>query len=69
MNKRSTIIIAVIIIFSALPFTLNIIINLYFENLDTEIYEKKKSRIEQRRQIEKMFPELKDADKLTVNEE
>lgn len=69
MNKRSTIIIAVIIILSALPFTLNIIINLYFEHLDTEIYETKKSRIEQRRQIEKMFPELKDADKLTVNEE
>lgn len=69
MNKRKTIIIAVIIILSALPFTLNIIINMYFENLDTEIYEKKKARVEQRRQIEKMFPELKDADKLTVNEE
>ncbi len=69
MNKRNTIIIAVIVILSALPFTLNIIINMYFENLDTEIYEKKKARVEQRRQIEKMFPELKDADKLTVNEE
>ncbi|MGC3835081.1 hypothetical protein ACPSKX_12900 [Moritella viscosa] len=31
---------------------------MFFSNLDTEIYEKKKARVEQRRQIEKMFPEL-----------
>ena len=58
MKKRSTLIVAGLIILSALPFSLNILINMFFSNLDTEIYEKKKARVEQRRQIEKMFPEL-----------
>jgi len=58
MKKRSTLIVAGLIILSALPFSLNILINMFFSDLDTEIYEKKKARVEQRRQIEKMFPEL-----------
>ena len=58
MKKRSTLIVAGLIILSAIPFSLNILINMFFSNLDTEIYEKKKARVEQRRQIEKMFPEL-----------
>ncbi|WP_067051126.1 hypothetical protein [Moritella sp. JT01] len=58
MKKRSTLIVAGLIILSALPFCLNILINMFFADLDTEIYEKKKARVEQRRQIEKMFPEL-----------
>ena len=58
MKKRSTLIAVGLVLLSAIPFCLNILINMYFEDLDTEIYEKKKARIEQRRQIEKMFPEL-----------
>jgi len=58
MKKRSTLIVAGLIILSAIPFSLNILINMFFSNLDTEIYEKKKARVEQRRKIEKMFPEL-----------
>ncbi|QUM82600.1 hypothetical protein HWV01_21295 [Moritella sp. 5] len=58
MKKRSSLIVAGLIILSAIPFSLNILINMFFADLDTEIYEKKKARVEQRRQIEKMFPEL-----------
>jgi len=64
MKKRSILIVAGLVILSALPFSLNILINMFFEDLDTEIYEKKKARVEQRRQIEKMFPELDTTDPL-----
>jgi hypothetical protein len=64
MKKRSTLIVIGLIILSAIPFSLNILINMFFEDLDTEIYEKKKARVEQRRQIEKMFPELDTKDPL-----
>ncbi|MDX2321325.1 MAG: hypothetical protein QNK26_12120 [Moritella sp.] len=64
MKKRSTLIVTGLIILSAIPFSLNILINMFFENLDTEIYEQKKARVEQRRQIEKMFPELDTKDPL-----
>lgn len=64
MKKRSTLIVVGLVLLSAIPFCLNILINMYFEDLDTEIYEKKKARIEQRRQIEKMFPELNTSDPL-----
>ena len=64
MKKRSTLIVTGLIILSAIPFSLNIVINMFFDDLDTEIYEKKKARVEQRRQIEKMFPELDTADPL-----
>ncbi len=64
MKKRSTLIVAALIILSALPFSLNILINMFFEDLDTEMYEQKKARVEQRRQIEKMFPELDTKDPL-----
>lgn len=64
MKKRSTLIVAGLILLSAIPFSLNILINMFFEDLDTEIYEKKKARVEQRRQIEKMFPELDTKDPL-----
>jgi len=64
MKKRSTLIVAGLIILSAIPFSLNILINMFFSDLDTEMYEKKKARVEQRRQIEKMFPELETKDPL-----
>ncbi len=64
MKKRSILIVVGLVLLSAIPFCLNILINMYFEDLDTEIYEKKKARVEQRRQIEKMFPELKTSDPL-----
>jgi len=64
MKKRSTLIVTGLIILSAIPFSLNILINMFFDDLDTEIYEKKKARVEQRRQIEKMFPELDTTDPL-----
>ncbi|SQD79640.1 conserved protein of unknown function [Moritella yayanosii] len=64
MKKRSTLIVAGLIILSAIPFSLNILINMFFADLDTEMYEKKKARVEQRRQIEKMFPELNTKDPL-----
>ncbi|PKH07511.1 hypothetical protein [Moritella sp. Urea-trap-13] len=64
MKKRSTLIVTGLIILSAIPFSLNILINMFFEDLDTEIYEQKKARVEQRRQIEKMFPELDTKDPL-----
>lgn len=64
MKKRSTLIVVGLVLLSVIPFCLNILINMYFEDLDTEIYEKKKARVEQRRQIEKMFPELKTSDPL-----
>ncbi|QUM86906.1 MULTISPECIES: hypothetical protein [unclassified Moritella] len=58
MKKRSTLIVIGLVVLSAIPFSLNILINMFFDDLDTEIYEKKKARVEQRRQIEKMFPDL-----------
>ena len=64
MKKRSTLIVAGLIILSAIPFSLNILINMFFADLDTEMYEKKNARVEQRRQIEKMFPELNTKDPL-----
>jgi len=64
MKKRNTLIVAGLIILSAIPFSLNILINMFFADLDTEMYEKKKARVEQRRQIEKMFPELNTKDPL-----
>lgn len=64
MKKRSTLIVTGLIILSVIPFSLNILINMFFADLDTEIYEKKKARVEQRRQIEKMFPELNTKDPL-----
>lgn len=64
MKKRNVIIVTGLVILSALPFTLNILINMFFDDLDTEMYEKKKARIEQRRQIEEMFPELDTIDPL-----
>ncbi|WP_392339935.1 hypothetical protein [Moritella marina] len=64
MKKRSTLIVAALIILSVLPFSLNILINMFFEDLDTEMYEQKKARVEQRRQIEKMFPALDTKDPL-----
>jgi len=64
MKKRNVIIVTGLVILSALPFTLNIVINMFFDDLDTELYEKKKARIEQRRQIEEMFPELDTTDPL-----
>jgi hypothetical protein len=64
MKKRSILIVVGLVLLSVIPFCLNILINMYFENLDTDMYEKKKARIEQRRQIEKMFPELNTSDPL-----
>lgn len=64
MKKRSTLIVTGLIILSVIPFSLNILINMFFADLDTEIYEQKKARVEQRRQIEKMFPELNTKDPL-----
>lgn len=69
MKKRNVIIVTSIALLSALPFTLNILINMFFEDLDTKTYEKKKARIEQRRQIESMFPELDTSDPLRPNVE
>lgn len=64
MKKRNVIIVTGIATLSALPFTLNILINMFFDDLDTKAYEKKKARVEQRRQIETMFPELDTTDPL-----
>ena len=64
MKKRSILIVTGLAVASAIPFSLNILLNIYFENLDTELYEKKKARVEQRRQIEQMFPDLNTQDPL-----
>lgn len=59
----------IVIIVSALPITLNFVINGYFDRLDSALavektareiaqYHQKKARIESRRVAEKMFPGL-----------
>jgi len=59
----------IVIIVSALPITLNFVINGYFDRLDSKLavektareiaqYQQKKARIEARRVAEKMFPGL-----------
>ena len=64
MKKRSILIVTGLAVASAIPFSLNILLNIYFENLDTELYEKKKAHVEQRWQIEQMFPNLNTQDPL-----
>lgn len=64
MKKRNIVIVTGLVILSALPFTLNILINMFFDDLDTANYEKRKARAEQRRQIESMFPDLDTTDPL-----
>lgn len=47
-----------VILLSVFPISLNFLINMYFDRLDTQLYEEKKARIEARRKAEQMFPEM-----------
>ncbi|RJG49486.1 hypothetical protein [Motilimonas pumila] len=47
-----------VILLSVFPISLNFLINIYFDRLDTQLYEEKKARVEARRKAEKMFPEM-----------